>query len=214
MANDIERTGKIVDWNDSRGFGFIADTSVSGRIFFHIKDVGGSVRPAVGDDVAYEPVRGRDGRPAARSVLLIGAAARKNEEANAWENAPMRVTIRIVGALALATTVLSCVIAGRAPLWLAACYVAGGVVSFVAYWLDKRAAKRGAWRTREETLHIFDLAFGIVGGLTAQGLLRHKSSKQWFGIVSAAIFALHMTGLCLLLAGYGPVDWLAWLSRL
>ncbi len=124
----------------------------------------------------------------------------------------MRVTIRIVGALVLATAVVCCVIAGRAPIWLASCYVVGSVVSFAAYWLDKRAAMRGAWRTMEATLHFFDLAFGIAGGLLAQGVLRHKSSKQWFGFVSAAIFALHMTALTLLLAGYDPIDWLGWLT--
>ncbi len=43
MTNDIEHTGKIVDWNDARGFGFILDAGVHGRIFFHIKDVDGSL---------------------------------------------------------------------------------------------------------------------------------------------------------------------------
>ena len=212
MANDVERTGKIVDWNDDRGFGFISDTGVQGRVFFHIKDVGGSARPAVGDDVAYELGEGREGKPAARGVRITGAARHAVDETAERQDAPMRVTIRIVGALVVVTAVVCCVIAGRAPLWLAACYLVGGIVSFAAYWLDKRAAMRGTWRTMEETLHFFDLAFGIAGGLMAQGLLRHKSSKRRFGVASALIFAVHMSILGLLLMGYGPAEWLAWLT--
>jgi len=123
----------------------------------------------------------------------------------------MRVTVRIVGALVVATAVVCCVAFGRAPPWLAACYLVGAGISFSAYWLDKQAARRRAWRTREETLHLFDIAFGIAGGLLAQGILRHKSSKLSFGVVSAVIFAVHMTALGLVLAGYDPVDWLNWL---
>jgi uncharacterized membrane protein YsdA (DUF1294 family) len=114
--------------------------------------------------------------------------------------------------MVLATAVIFCVAAGRAPAWLSGCYLAGGAVSFGAYWMDKHAATRGTWRTRESTLHLLDLAFGIVGGLLAQGLLRHKTSKERFGLVSAVLFTLHMAAIGLMLAGYGPAQWLAWLS--
>ena len=211
MASEIELIGTIVDWNDARGFGFIVGAGVRGRVFFHAKDVAGSVRPKVGDEVAYELVSGRLGRPAARGVFLTGSRASVVEDTDEREDAPMRVTVRIVGALVVATAVVCCVAFGRAPPWLAACYLVGAGISFSAYWLDKQAARRRAWRTREETLHLFDIAFGIAGGLLAQGILRHKSSKLSFGVVSAVIFAVHMTALGLVLAGYDPVDWLNWL---
>jgi uncharacterized membrane protein YsdA (DUF1294 family)/cold shock CspA family protein len=210
MAKDIERIGTIVDWNDARGFGFIIGAGVRGRVFFHARDVAGSVRPKFGDEVAYELVAGRLGRPAARGVFLTGSRGTVAENVDEREDAPMRVTVRIVGALVIATAVVCCVVSGRAPNWLAACYVVGAAISFSAYWLDKQAARRRAWRTREETLHVLDLAFGIAGGLLAQGVLRHKSSKLSFAIMSAIIFALHMTALGLVLAGYDPVDWLSW----
>jgi uncharacterized membrane protein YsdA (DUF1294 family)/cold shock CspA family protein len=212
VANDSELIGAIVDWNDARGFGFITSTGVPGRIFFHIKDVAGSVRPKVGDEVAFELIAGRMGRPAARGVFITGGRGKLAQEPVATADAPLRVTTRIVGALVLATAVICCVVSGRAPTWLAAIYLVGAAISFFAYWKDKQAALRREWRTREDSLHLFDLAFGVVGGLLAQGLLRHKSSKLSFGVVSGVIFALHMAGLGLVLAGYAPADWLAWFT--
>lgn len=186
--------GEIVEWNDERGFGFIEDPDIGGRVFFHIKDFGARRRPQAGDEVVYELKDGQGGRPAARLVQLasVERAARR---------APMRVTVRIVGAVLLVTAIMGCLVAGRAPWWLPLCYLGVGVASFAAYWLDKRAAEQGEWRTAEMTLHLIDLAGGIVGGLLAQGILRHKSSKLSFGLVSGAIFALHMAALLALTAG-------------
>lgn len=205
-GNRREHTGRIAEWNDARGFGFIEGSDAGGRVFFHIKDFDtGPGRPLAGDNVVFELTEGRDGRPAAQRVRLADTALVRTR-------APMRVTIRVVGSLMLAAAIVSCVVAGTAPLWLPASYLGAGIVSFAAYWIDKRRAERGEWRIAEATLHFIDLAFGICGGLLAQGILRHKSSKGSFGAVSAVIFALHMGGLLALLAGYGPSEWLAWLS--
>jgi len=51
------------------------------------------------------------------------------------------------------------------------------------YALDKSAAKKGAWRTQESTLHLLSLAGGWPGALIAQQKLRHKSKKQSFRFV-------------------------------
>jgi uncharacterized membrane protein YsdA (DUF1294 family) len=60
------------------------------------------------------------------------------------------------------------------------------VLSFVAFMLyshDKRAARAGTRRTREVTLHAFDLLGGWPGGLLAQGWLRHKTRKLTFQLL-------------------------------
>ena len=59
-------------------------------------------------------------------------------------------------------------------------YAGASVLTFLTYAFDKSAARRGAWRTPESTLHLLDLAGGWPGALLAQQLLRHKSSKQSF----------------------------------
>lgn len=54
------------------------------------------------------------------------------------------------------------------------------LVTFYVYWQDKFAATQGAWRTQEDTLHLFGLIGGWPGAWFAHQILRHKSSKQAF----------------------------------
>jgi len=65
-------------------------------------------------------------------------------------------------------------------LTLAALYAVASVACFIAYALDKSAARKGRRRTPERTLLLLGLAGGWPGGLAAQQLLRHKSSKTSF----------------------------------
>ena len=63
---------------------------------------------------------------------------------------------------------------------LAALYALASVACFIAYALDKSAARQGRRRTPERTLLLWGLAGGWPGGLAAQQLLRHKSTKTSF----------------------------------
>jgi len=62
-------------------------------------------------------------------------------------------------------------------------YLVMSLLTFILYAVDKSAAKRGAWRTQESTLHLFSLAGGWPGAMIAQKTLRHKSIKQPFRAV-------------------------------
>ncbi|MYN04646.1 DUF1294 domain-containing protein [Pseudoduganella sp. DS3] len=81
---------------------------------------------------------------------------------------------------------------------LAALYAVASVACFIAYALDKSAARKGRRRTPERTLLLLGLAGGWPGALAAQQWLRHKSSKTsflamfWFTVVLnvAALLAL------------------------
>ena len=50
--------------------------------------------------------------------------------------------------------------------------------TFIAYWLDKRAAQLAARRTPETTLHLLELLGGWPAAWLAQLSLRHKSRKE------------------------------------
>ena len=52
--------------------------------------------------------------------------------------------------------------------------------TFLAYAIDKHAARSARWRTRENTLHILELIGGWPGALLAQKILRHKTRKSRF----------------------------------
>lgn len=66
------------------------------------------------------------------------------------------------------------------PLAVGAAYLALSIGCFVAYAIDKSAAKNGQWRTPESTLLLIGLAGGWPGAVLAQQWLRHKTSKAAF----------------------------------
>lgn len=109
--------------------------------------------------------------------------------------------VRIVLALAILALASLAPALGRAPVTLTPVYLALAVLAIIAYWRDKHAAEAGRRRTSEQTLHVLDLFGGIVGGLLAQALLRHKTAKPDFAAITYAIAALHLAGLLLLLFG-------------
>lgn len=69
------------------------------------------------------------------------------------------------------------------------------VVTYLAYYLDKRASKRGSWRIPERTLHHFALIGGSPSALIAQKQLRHKTRKQSFKVTFWLIAVLQLAGI-------------------
>jgi len=66
------------------------------------------------------------------------------------------------------------------PLAIGAAYLALSLGCYVAYAIDKSAARKGAWRTPESTLLLLGLMGGWPGAVLAQQRLRHKTSKTSF----------------------------------
>lgn len=67
--------GKIDQWKDEKGFGFIVPDDGSDRVFFHISIVKSQARrPQVGDSVVYEATRDSQNRLKARAVNIEGIA--------------------------------------------------------------------------------------------------------------------------------------------
>ncbi|WP_051293729.1 DUF1294 domain-containing protein [Pseudoduganella violaceinigra] len=85
---------------------------------------------------------------------------------------------------------------------LAALYAVASVACFIAYAIDKSAARGGRRRTPERTLLLLGLACGWPGGLAAQQLLRHKSSKVPFLVKFWLTVALNIAALMALQAGW------------
>jgi len=85
---------------------------------------------------------------------------------------------------------------------LAALYAVASAACFIAYALDKSAARQGRRRTPERTLLLLGLAGGWPGGLAAQRLLRHKSSKTPFLIKFWLTVLVNLALLLALQAGW------------
>lgn len=199
----MKHGGVIANWNEERGFGFIRPAGGGSELFFHISDYGGTGRPASGEAVNFRIGKGRDGKPAAIKVTPASArASPKPDLPSLHERANMRVWL----AGSLIALGLLVAILGRGPVILAIIYLAMGIASFALYWLDKRSAQAGGWRVPESSLHFLDLTFGIAGGLLAQQMLRHKTSKQGFAQKSYLIAFGHLALLLALLLGLDISD--------
>ncbi len=99
---------------------------------------------------------------------------------------------------------------GRLPRGVLLLYAGTSLVAFVAYWMDKSAARQNRWRIPESTLHLWSLLGGWPGALAAQRLLRHKTAKPAFQWVYRATVLFHCAALGWLLSATGQ----ALLSRL
>lgn len=72
--------GKIDQWNDDKGFGFIRPDNGSEKIFFHISSVKtNSRRPQIGDIVLFDSIRDTQQRLKAKSVVIEGATKAGNQ---------------------------------------------------------------------------------------------------------------------------------------
>lgn len=110
--------------------------------------------------------------------------------------------VRLLGAALIALLVVTAALFGPKLGWLPLAYAAPGVVSAALYWFDKRAARGGRRRVPEKWLHGVDLVGGITGGLVAQELLRHKTSKRSFMVATALIGVAHVAALAALMWVY------------
>lgn len=185
--------GKIVEWNDDRGFGFVQSPRLSDRVFFHIKDFERrGRRPAVGDSVMLSVGQDDKGRERAVTISYV-------EEPPQYEDAGGSGAI-VVAALVGGTFIgllAANVYFGQLPCWAPAAYVFMSPASMFLYSADKNAARRGKWRISERTLLLVDLLGGWIGALFAQIVLRHKIRKPSFLVPFWAIVGGHFL-LCLL----------------
>ena len=88
--------------------------------------------------------------------------------------------LSLIGTLGIFSLLGIAVLAGRMPMIVWVCYCSMSIATFIAYAIDKAAAKHGSWRIRESTLHLLAFLGGWPGAWAAQALLRHKSLKQAF----------------------------------
>lgn len=70
--------GKITQWKDDKGFGFIVSEDGGEKLFVHISAVKTQGRrPQVGDIVLYDAMRDSQGRPKAKAVVIEGVVSEK-----------------------------------------------------------------------------------------------------------------------------------------
>jgi uncharacterized membrane protein YsdA (DUF1294 family)/cold shock CspA family protein len=192
--------GKISNWQDGKGFGFVEPIGGGQRAFVHIKAfTAQSRRPANGEIIIYNLAVDNNKRYRAEQIKFMADNQRLNTHSKPKQGNLLVMAFTFLFCVALVWAVF----VGRLPMAIASLYLFMSIVAYIAYGLDKAAAKNGKWRIKENTLHLFALAGGWPGALFAQNKLRHKSSKGEFKVVLWITVGLNLGGLYYLLSDKG-----------
>ncbi|ACH67057.1 cold-shock DNA-binding domain protein [Aliivibrio fischeri MJ11] len=158
--------GRVVEWNDSKGYGFISALNGELKVFLHISKLKNkNRRPKIGDEVSFDINEEIKGRFNANNVSIVGA-----------NTIPSTIMFSVIY-LVLASVAL---VMFNGEKMLLVLYLGMSLLTYAMYAVDKNAAKKGNWRTPENTLHVLSLLGGWPGALFAQNQFRHKSKKQPF----------------------------------
>jgi len=175
MTTHDRRTGRLIQWNETKGFGFIAPDAGGAKLLVQGQALArGSKRPRLGERLSYRLGFDSNGKlraQAVRSEPLPSVAAAKAA-------ADGDLVLVLIPAFAL--LVLAVHLTWGLPNALWGGYMAMSLATFIVYWLDKRAAVKDGWRVPERRLHLLALLGGWPGALLARRLLRHKTVKPSF----------------------------------
>jgi len=179
-ADSSKQTGRLLKWNDGRGFGFILPEAGGDTVFVHISGfLPGARRPKEGDVVYYD----------------IDHEQRRTKAVNVRIKAlPLPDTVKIaygVGLLWLAIFFLFLVGVVEPALPIIG-YLVMSIVTFGFYYADKKRAETNRWRIAGTSLHVLEAVGGWPGAVLAMAMLRHLTRKREHLAMLCAIVAIHV----------------------
>ena len=188
--------GRLVEWFDDKGYGFIQPNDASkDRVFLHIKDFARQgPRPIIGCALEYTVLLDGDGRFRAQQVMYLKASQTqkilpKPKNVNVQQQKLKPMQIACVGyILALAVFTLLGLLSGMVLLFIS-------IINALTYWMyaqDKEAALLGNRRVPEQTLHVLSFLGGWPTAWLAQEKMRHKTQKQPFRKIYFCTIALNI----------------------
>jgi uncharacterized membrane protein YsdA (DUF1294 family)/cold shock CspA family protein len=187
----MRQQGRLTDWNDDRGFGFITPLSGESTVFVHVSEFPKSQRrPIVTDLVSYLVEHDSRGRASAHEVLFLAPTHARGTQSVTGSRPVPQWVLGVFFAFMLLVTAAA--VLGAVSWMVPALYGTMSVVTFFAYGLDKLAAEKHQWRTSESTLHLLSVAGGWPGALLAQRYFHHKTIKQPFQTIFWLTVALNL----------------------
>jgi uncharacterized membrane protein YsdA (DUF1294 family)/cold shock CspA family protein len=181
----MRQVGRLIQWKDEQGFGFITPKGGGDPVFVHVKSFSNrQQRPLRNDLVRYTVVFDGKDRAHAEDVEFVVDAG------------PESVTsAKGPGILALAVFFLLFVVnsvrEGKLPFAVLGLYLMASSLAFVFYKRDKAMAITHQRKIPENTLHLWSLIGGWPGAALAEKLVHHKSRKRSFQIVYWITIALN-----------------------
>ena len=184
--------GRLVSWNDERGFGFIAPEGGGQDVFVHASAFAKEGRHIeVGHEYEFDLDLGKDGRPKAKRVTTIAAPAppppKPSLMSQLLHRGPRMLVIPAFLFIVLAIHTVQPVSAN----WFVI-YGVASVACFAGYGLDKMAASQKQWRVSETILLLIGLVGGWPGGIIGQEVFRHKTQKKTFRTLFWMSVAINM----------------------
>jgi len=203
----IRKKGKIVKWDDDKGFGFILPENSSKHIFVHMKSfMDRRIRPSLNEHVTYTVYVDKDNKKSAinvsretdkpkvfqqqnkKKITLKSVAQEINKNKNSSYKIDHKSThaislIHLAFVTGFSILLLNSFMNGKVPLFIIVVYVLMSIITYITYSSDKSYAITENSRVPENTLHILSLLGGWVGALIAQQRFRHKTKKSSFKIV-------------------------------
>lgn len=204
-------TGRLIEWRDGKGFGFVRPDAGGRDFFVHISAFGKGLkrRPMVGDIIRFSVADSDSATAVKRRIVLAhieGVDYKPRRPGAAMGYSPLeKLFNRILITLPLALSLyLLWTYSNPIPF---VSYIFMSALTVLCYAADKRQAMIGTWRIPEPYLHLLELMGGWPGGLLAQNQFRHKAKKPSYQWIFWGIVVLH--GVLWLIALY-PDNMLAY----
>lgn len=181
--------GRLQEWNDEKGYGFICPQAKGRRIFAHIHEFKTALpRPQNGDAVLYRIGKDSRGRR---------CAVRIERPELPLQHSPWEIPVVLIFCFLFWVGVLT--VRGLYPPEVPVSIGLLSLLSYLQYALDKKRARQQKFRIPERRLHTLDLLGGWPGGWIAQLHFHHKTRKTSFRLFFYLTIMLH-TGFVVALA--------------
>ncbi|MEI8380922.1 MAG: cold shock and DUF1294 domain-containing protein, partial [Planctomycetota bacterium] len=165
--------GRITDWYDDRGYGFVTPDLGGERTFVHVSAFEcNATRPDRGMRISYK--LGRDKRNRSYATCVCGVDYHPKHYDPRTGSCGTIVGALVLGAIAFGAY------HRIVPPFVATAYLSMSALAIWLYGKDKFAAITNRWRTPEDTLHFVGLLGGWPGALFAQAVFHHKTQLSGY----------------------------------
>ncbi len=140
--------GRITNWNDDKGYGFVTPNGGGEKAFVHITAFSNSHRrPTESDLITYELATDQQHRLQAGSIRFVG-------DPNSSSAPSGNKSVGAIFATLFCCFVVTVSIIGKLSFAVPFLYAMASTITFMVYAFDKAAAFQNRWRTQERTLHL------------------------------------------------------------